>query len=254
MSENIDKQYLISLEKLGLTEKEARVYLDMLRRVQPTGTSKIVRATGLHGQFVYDALAGLEEKGLATHVIVGKRKRFAATSPSRLELLAERKKTLATELAHDLELGRISHSQDFELYQGEDAFVAHEFEELGHAGEGEQWLILGGSEDKFVPLMGKAMKEYDELRLRKRIQIRYLGSESQRTELLAFSKARPLFEARVIAGFGPSIVNTLVRPHSLSLSTYADPVLTYAVRNDRVAESYRTLFEAIWSASTPFVV
>src|SRR3989344_5690833 len=146
MSEKYDKS-LAHMEKklgqLGLTEKAAKVYVDLLGREQLTGTSKITRATKLHGQYVYDALAELEEKGLATHAVVGKRKKFAATHPSRLEAVAEQQRRLANETVHDLsKFLRHNHTQDFELYQGEDAFIAHEFDELAKAKDAEEWLII----------------------------------------------------------------------------------------------------------------
>ena len=257
MSEKYDKS-LAHMEKklgqLGLSEKAARVYIDLLGREQLTGTSKITRATKLHGQYVYDALAELEEKGLASHVVVGKRKKFAATHPSRLEAVAEAQRRLAKETAHDLStLLRRSHMQDFELYQGEDAFVAHEFDELSNAQDGEEWLIIGGSGDRFHQIMGeKFLKEFDVLRLRKKIRMRYIGSQEQAEELKRLTETRPLFETRVLKKFDKSIVNTLVRPASLSLSTYATPVLTYQVRSKDVAVSYRNFFEALWSGCEDF--
>lgn len=249
MSEEYDKSLEKNLEQLGLSEKAARVYIDLLGRGQLTGTSKITRATKLHGQYVYDALAELEEKGLASHVVVGKRKKFAATHPSRLEAVAEQQRRLAVQTAHDLSslLGR-NHKQDFELYQGNDAFVAHEFDELTAAQDGEEWLIIGGSGDRFAEIMGKSLREYDSIRAKKHMTVRYIGSKEQKEELQKILRERPRFAVRILEKFDKSIVNTLVRPGSLSLSTYADPVLTYQVRNDGVAQSYRNFFEALWNS------
>jgi len=250
MSQKYDKSFAHiekKLEHLGLSEKAAKVYIDLLGREQFTGTSKITRATKLHGQYVYDALAELEEKGLASHVVVGKRKKFAATHPSRLEAVAEQQRRLAKETAHDLStLLRRSHVQDFELYQGDDAFVAHEFDELSNAEDGEEWLIVGGSGDKFHEIMRDSLKEYDALRLQKKIRLRYIGSQEQVKDLQHLANTRPFFNARILNKFDKSIVNTLVRPASLALSTYADPVLTYKVRSKDVATSYKNFFEALW--------
>jgi len=58
VDDNSDRDLLKKLEELGLTEKEGLVYMALLPR-QDTGSSKLIRATGLHGQFVYDALAHL---------------------------------------------------------------------------------------------------------------------------------------------------------------------------------------------------
>ena len=55
------------------------------------GSSKIVATTKLHGQFVYNALATLEEKGLVKHSVVNGRKKFQANTPERLSQLIDEK-------------------------------------------------------------------------------------------------------------------------------------------------------------------
>ena len=76
MSKNIDKSLINNLEKLGLNHKEALVYIDLLTKQRPVGSSKIVHSTGLHGQFVYDSLYSLEDKGLVKHSVANGRKKF----------------------------------------------------------------------------------------------------------------------------------------------------------------------------------
>src|SRR3989344_1184734 len=107
MSKIIDdtgnKDLLNKLQELGLSEKEAAVYLALLPR-QDTGTTKLIRATGLHGQFVYAALAKLEDLGLAKHVIQGGRKKFSANTPNRLMSLVEEKRLSAQSIAKELQI------------------------------------------------------------------------------------------------------------------------------------------------------
>ena len=52
---NSEQDLLKQLEAVGLTNKESLVYLALLPR-NDVGSSKLITATGLHGQFVYDAL------------------------------------------------------------------------------------------------------------------------------------------------------------------------------------------------------
>src|ERR1700690_3301807 len=95
MSEILDERELVKkLVDSGLSEKESRVYFALLP-YRDIGSSKIIRATGLHGQFVYDALERLEKLGLAKHVIQNGRKKFSANSPRRILSLVEEKKLLA---------------------------------------------------------------------------------------------------------------------------------------------------------------
>src|SRR3989338_9941491 len=134
MSNKIDKEentgLLKKLEELGLSGKEARVYLALFPR-RDTGTSNLILATSLHGQFVYAALAKLEDLGLAKHVIQGGRKKFSANAPARLMSLIEEKRLAAQSVAKELQ-SRFAgaHEQDFEVYQGESAFIAHQMDLL----------------------------------------------------------------------------------------------------------------------------
>ena len=102
MSKIIDKEgnqgLVEKLQELGLSDKEAAVYLALLPR-QDIGSSKLIQTTGLHGQFVYDALAKLESLGLARHVIQRGRKKFSANTPNRLLSLVEEKRLAAQSVA-----------------------------------------------------------------------------------------------------------------------------------------------------------
>ena len=238
------------LSGIGLSPKEAVVYLDLLARGMMTGTSKIVKATGLHGQFVYDALATLEAKGLVTHVIVGRRKRFAAVHPSRLMYLADQQKRLVNEVVQDLSsIGRENVFQDFEIYQGNETYIAGEFDELDRAEEAEVWDIFAGEIDHFYDIFTKEiLAEYDEARAQKRILIRCLISHADKPGY-GKSNPRPYFELRVLPNFGKSLINTVVRPHSYSLTTFVGNVLTFKVINDEVAKSYHNFFESLWDIS-----
>lgn len=246
----IDKQsaaIIQKLEEIGLSTKEARVYIDLLSRDSVIGTSKIVRSTGLHGQFIYDALASLEEMGLVSHVTVGKRKKFAAVDPSRLMYLVEQRKRVVTEVVRDLAVTQKNRFQDFDFFLGEEAFVAHEFDELGSAEEAETWCIIAGSGDRFYDYFSpEQLTAFDRERIAKRILIKYIGSDTQRADLKKISLSRPLFEFKVLKNFGHSIVNTVIRPKSFSLSTYGDKLLTYTVTNPEVAESYKNFFTSLW--------
>lgn len=249
MSNNADKQLLALLIEIGLSPKEATVYLDLVNRELPTGTTKVVRSTGLHGQFVYDALASLEEKGLVTHVVVGQRKRFAAVHPSHLMYLADRQKRLVSKVVEDLSLRvRKNVQQDFNFYLGEEAFIANEFDELARADDAETWYIIAGASDRFYEFFTKKLlAEFDAERAKKRINIQVLISTSDTPGDKVQPHVRPNFEVRTLPNFGLSIVNTIVRPHSFALTTYSDKVLTYKVTNDEVARSYRNFFTALWN-------
>jgi len=253
MSVNIDeisdKELVKKLEHLGLNEKESRVYLALLPR-QDTGSSKLIRATGLHGQFVYDALEHLEELGLAKHVVQNGRKKFSANTPKRLVSLIDEKRLAAHSIAHELQ-NRFqgAHEQDFEVYQGKDAFVAHEFELMETMPEGCTLDLLGGGGNTYVGIIGEEMDEFEKIRNSRGIKLRYISAAGQGDSLRKMAASRKNFEYRVFPHLQKGMIDTDIWPDRLILQFYGEPVLSFCLTSKEIANSYRQFFEALWMAS-----
>ncbi len=248
--ETIDASLLKKLESLGLTDKESRVYLALLPR-RDTGTSKLIRATGLHGQFVYDALERLEELGLAKHVTQNGRKKFSANTPNRLVALIDEKKLAAHSIARDLQSRfQGAHEQDFEVYQGHDAFIAHEFQLMEEMPEGCTIDILGGGGSSYIGILGEQMQELENIRNRRGIKIRYISAAEQGDSLRTMAATRKNFEYRVFPHLENGLVDTDIWPDKVILDFFGDPVLSFTITSKEISNSYRQFFEALWKAST----
>ena len=80
-----------TLQEFGLTEKEASVYLMLIKSGSSTA-NEIASKTKVHRVNLYDILGRLQKKGLVSYVILGKRKHYEASEPKKiLELEEERK-------------------------------------------------------------------------------------------------------------------------------------------------------------------
>lgn len=88
--------FVTTLEKLGLTEKESRVYLTSLR-IGPASMQVIARKAGVDRGTAYHVAQTLTEKGLFTIIQEGKRPLFRATHPNNLFHYIEEKKREADE-------------------------------------------------------------------------------------------------------------------------------------------------------------
>lgn len=242
----MDKEIIGSLEKLGLSDKEARVYIALLR-LGEVGSSKVMRETGLHGQYVYQALESLENKGLSQHVVKRGRKKFSAKSPQVLARLVEQQRAIADSVALQLqEMMILPPEQRFEVFQGQESYIAHEFDLLEKALECSELLVIGGAGDKFNETMGKSLFEYVALQTKKRISIRYIGSESQRASMPEMHGRRKLFEIRYLPGLFTGQVNTNVWPDCLGFNIFGEPVTRFTIWSPIVAGSYRQFFETLW--------
>lgn len=253
MSKNIDdianKELLKNLEQLGLSDKESRVYLALLPR-QDTGTSNLIRATGLHGQFVYQALERLEELGLAKHVVQSGRKKFSAGSPERILSLVDEKKLAAQSVVRQLkEQFAGKHEQSFEVFQGDSAFVAHEFALLEACPEGSSIDILAGNGDKYIEIFGPELNEYERIRIEKQVRLRYISMSGNPNYLKIMAQTRPFFEYRVLPQSAPE-VDTDIYGDKINFMIYGDPVVAFTFTNKKVAEGYKGFFEVLWNLSS----
>jgi len=255
MSQILDKKQhkdiVTDLQKLGLSEKEAMVFLALIT-LGEVGSSKIIRATDLHGQYVYQALEKLTEKGLVQYVIKRGRKKFSAKNPNTLLRLIDNQKRIANNLVDELdELFTLPPEQRSEIFQGKESYIAHEFEMLEHAKKGSTLLVIGGQGDQFLKTMGDSIIVYDILRKKKNITVRYIGSEEQREDLAGGHGKRGKFEIRLLPGLFTGSVNTNVWPDAIGFNMFGDPVTRFTLWNPVVAGSYSQFFETLWKMAKP---
>lgn len=246
-----NKDLLKRLEDFGLNEKESRVYLALLPH-RDIGSSKLIRATGLHGQFVYDALEKLQEKGLARHVIQNGRKKFSAQSPNRLLSILEEKRLAAQSITKELQ-NRFAgkHEQDFEVYQGEEAFIAHQMDLLRRAPIGSCYAVIASQTERYMAtLEAYGMdEEYEKLRAERKIKIRYIGAEAQRERLSRLEKEWLLWEYKLFPGLGVGQMSIEILPETVSFVVYGEHLLNFTLTSKEVADGYREFFEAVWNLS-----
>ena len=253
MSKIIDeagnKDLLNKLQELGLSEKEAAVYLALLPR-RDTGTSNLIRATSLHGQFVYAALAKLEDLGLAKHVIQGGRKKFSANAPTRLMSLIEEKRLAAQSVAKELQ-SRFAgvHEQDFEVYQGDAAFMAHQLKILEAAPDGSRFDVIASETERYSKTFKETglWDEYQRIWIEKKIQVRYVGTEAQRESLQKREQNERNFAYHILPGLSLGKISIEVRPNNVTFAVYGDTLLDFTLSGKEVADGYRQFFNAVWA-------
>jgi sugar-specific transcriptional regulator TrmB len=84
--------FVTTIEKLGMTEKESKLYLTSLR-IGPASMQVLARKAKIDRGTAYHVAQTLTEKGLFEVVEDGKRPMFRVTSPKMLEsYVVERKK------------------------------------------------------------------------------------------------------------------------------------------------------------------
>jgi len=87
--------YIQQLEKIGLTESEASIYLASLT-LGPASVIEIGQKALLTRQMVYNLIPGMVEQGLIKEVHKGNKRLFEAVNP---DILKERSKKISKEIA-----------------------------------------------------------------------------------------------------------------------------------------------------------
>jgi len=251
MTNNIDEkekiELLRNLESFGVTGHSGEVYLALLQEKE-VGITRLEQKTNLHRQLIYNALHILEEKGLAKHSIFNGRKRFSAQPARRLQTLVDEKQKLASDLIGKLSALAIpGQKQEFEVFQGEAAFIAHEMQSLNDAQEGETLSVLASNWERFYAIMSFKMEAYEKLRVAKNIKLRIIGLESQITAMRVAKTKRKLFEYRIVLGLKNGLMDTNIWKQSISFNFFGEPPIIFDLKNEEVARSQQTFFDSLWS-------
>ena len=89
------------LQKIGLTEKEARLYTAALQ-TGPAPLQQLVQASQLKRATVYDVIESLKNQGLMKTIAKGKRKVYVAEEPQNLFSLLKQKENVLTGIVGQL--------------------------------------------------------------------------------------------------------------------------------------------------------
>lgn len=243
-----ERNDLISkLIDFGLSSSEASIYLYLLQKGTETGGSKIALGTELHRQYIYNALPKLISLGLVEEVIHGKQAKYKASSPQIIEILGRKKAILAGDLAQELNLvSAVGNEQDFEVIQGKRAIQEYEFLYAQHVEKESQECIIGGSGNLYSELMDDVLPEYLEIKEKKNIRVKYLGTDDEREFYKKFAGKHKNQEYRFIKKLPKGKTHLVVREDSVAFYTFLNPPLVYVVKSKQIADNYRAFFEMLW--------
>jgi|SRR3989339_62149 len=234
------------LEELGLSGAEAKVYLALLE----TGSSlagPIIKKTGLHRGTTYQIIQRLQEKGLVSSIVKGKKQHFESVNPERLmDMLRNKEEGLKTILpALKAKLNENKEKQEITVYSGNKGIISlldKMLEEIGKNGEYYDFGVSG--------LFREVLPAYWELWQKRKIK---LGIKSLVIFNEELKKANPDLvkdyygEARFHPKEYSSITDTIIYKDNVVLLIWtAKPVVAVVIKNKDNAESYKNQFKLMW--------
>lgn len=239
-------QYLKSLEKLGLNDKEQQIYFAILQ-LEKASANQIARKADIKRPTTYDILYRLQSQGFIYETEENGKRLFVANAPEKLLDLLENQKR---EVKNDLPLLNSIFNTNpkkakvayFDGYEGikqlyEDTLTSLKPEEE----------ILAYVTDQVIDHLADYALDYVKRRVAKQIKLRGIYQDS---DTLKQHLDQNEAELRTI-----KVADKTIFPITNEINIYADKIIiiTYApepygilIESKEVAQTQRTIFEMAW--------
>ncbi len=250
------------LQKLGLTPKEAAVYVALLQLGQaPVQT--VARKAGVVRPTAYVVLESLIRKGIVQKGIFGKKTVFIASAPEELGKLIQQEERSLQEQRRELEqllpelralYALVGERPSIRLFEGKEGLknLQREFIEVS-SGD-----VVGMSSDNAIESLFPARsEEFDRevrsIRVQAGVRSRHLYTSSRGPIHTKESDAKALKESRYIPPEKlPIKVSFAVHGPLFSMVTFRNKIIGVLVEHQDIADSFRAIFEAAWRAAEEY--
>jgi len=225
------------LQELGLTEKESQVYLILLS--QNLTASEIAQKTDIHRINVYDILERLQEKGLISYAIKGKRKFYESTEPKKLlEDLDEKRNKLKEILPGLIEKKKALHEQQEAVIFKDKKGIKNILEEITNS---KTEVLLFASAWGFKQNFPDYYDVWHERFNTNKVKIRTLISAKHK----GMKVPKPLIYRFLPSEFQfPS--TTCIYKDKVFMIMWSDQPIGILVTSKEVSSSYKHFFELLW--------
>lgn len=239
-----------SLQELGLSEKESLVYLAALE-LGPSTPLRLASESGVKRATVYTILESLKEKGLMFLQYHGEKKRFAAESPEKLEVLLEQRRTLLKNILPDLNTLRVEDASEGRITQFQGLASMRQVYEglLRDVRPGDDYLIISHQAGIFE-LDPVFFQKFVERRAKLDIRIRMLTTDTPLGRKHAQEGNLYNMEVRLLPETKVLQTNLVIIPRRVVIHQLNKPVLLLVAENQSFIQLHRELFEIIWKTGS----
>lgn len=238
------------LEEIGLSEKEASVYIALLQ-VDAAPIHDIATKTGIKRTTVYPVLESLQKKGLVSETQKDKKVLFQAAPPERLETYVERQKILFEEKTKRLkdiipQMKSIQREQGerpiVKSFQGHDGAISAytEFFNFSNATSKDGYYIINSDLLSEV-FTEKEMISFRELRKNKKIATTIVYNRKSGNK--EFDANR--LAVRIDSGKYPITCDIAIIDDNIVISTLGENVSSLLIKSKDVAKTFISIISYI---------
>ncbi|MBS3094728.1 hypothetical protein J4474_03610 [Candidatus Pacearchaeota archaeon] len=227
-----------TLKKIGLSEKEAKVYLCLLRLDYATAT-KISKETEVERSLCYSILQKLIGRGLVSYFYQKKARMFKATGPQKLlEDLKEKESEIQKIMPSLISLTmNKKNPAKAEIYQGIKG-IQNIFKDM--IKEKKDYLFFCEEEGKFQKVLPIYLEQF----------LRKIEDEGIKEKILVkrgikIPKSKNSF-VRYLPKDYFSPISTIVYGNKVALVVWSEPYYAFLIENKEVADSFKSYFNLLW--------
>lgn len=240
------------LEKLGIPEKAAKIYVSLLE-LGPSTVLDLAERAGVNRPTAYVHLESLKERGLVTTITKGKRKFFVAESPRELESMIVREKKeveikneqLAKLLPELLAMYDLRDDKPVvHYYEGVEGLLKLQSEFLGC----ESKLLRGIADiDVVAKLFPSHTTEYSSIRVRKQIHTKFIYT-SKKGDILQDGNEAMLRETIFVAPDKlPFKADLTIFDDKIAIAALEGVLSGIIIEHAALAKSFAELFDFFWN-------
>lgn len=241
-----------SLQDIGLTEGETKVYLALLRLGQ-TKTGELARKAEVSSSKVYKILDRLEKKGLAGHIIKSKVKYYSAMEPNRvLEYIEEKqaqleeKKAQVKKILPELEMERklAGAKTEAAIYNGLKAIYNFYRNILDELKKGETYYVLGATYGVDHPGTRAFFYNYHKQRAKKKIIVKMLANYDTKETLVKTTAFHS--QVRFLPQYLISNMSFVFYKDKTFIFMLTKEPLGFLIKSKEMVDNMRSYFDTLW--------
>jgi len=242
----MEKELQDTLEDLGLSEKEIKVYVSLVETGE-SSVNLIAKRSELNRVTVYPILKGLIEKGFVSKFLMDRRSFFNAIDPKQIiEILREKERRVKAILPLlESRKGNIKNLTSIELFKGKKG-ISSFIEKIYSSGEPELWAYGNGS------IIGKTL-EYQSLnarniRLQRKIKLNIISSPAKEEYF-----KDPRYKSLTKIKFNDSLENIqiyiLFGRRTIGILELSKELFGIIIENEEIAHYHKFVFDLLLKTS-----
>ena len=236
-----------TLQNLGFGVKETSIYLALLELGEAT-ILEISRKAAVKRPTTYLILRSLEEKGLVSRIIRGKKTLFSAQHPEKLVTEAELRLKELKEIVP--QLASLVHTSEGRprvmIYEGKDTLDRAYDEAFLVRGE----ILLIDTHQLSYEIFLRTYKKFEYVTLSPEFKIRELVDESEAARAFAAKVREPFYGVRFMPKeLSPFELDIGIFGNRVLISSVKKEYFTVGIESDEISRAFRTIFELMWRAA-----